>query len=227
MALPRVQPIRPTWRKEPFDAPDWLFDLKYDGFCGMCYIEPDGCRLLSRNGKTFARFETLARQVATELDVSEAILDGEVITADETGRPPMSPLIQRCRPAGITAQQAPAAAASDLADECCVHYRDGISDGQGVRTLRPDVREQPRRGRRQGPSRPLQLAGALAQDQKPRLFASGRQGRPVQRASATTSSFGKLAVNSYPGSPMDSRQRRCGPGAADRVVQGMRPAGRA
>jgi len=34
MAHPRIQPIRPTWRKEPFDAPDWLFDLKYDGFRG-------------------------------------------------------------------------------------------------------------------------------------------------------------------------------------------------
>jgi bifunctional non-homologous end joining protein LigD len=97
MALPRVQPIRPTWRKEPFDAPDWLFDLKYDGFRGMCYIEPDGCRLLSCNGKTFARFETLARQVATELGVSEAIVDGEVITADETGRPQFYDLLRRAR----------------------------------------------------------------------------------------------------------------------------------
>jgi len=26
MTLPRVQPIIPTWRKEPFDDPDWLFD---------------------------------------------------------------------------------------------------------------------------------------------------------------------------------------------------------
>ena len=39
MTLPRVQPIAPTWRKEPFD-PDWLFDLKYDGFRALYYIEP-------------------------------------------------------------------------------------------------------------------------------------------------------------------------------------------
>jgi hypothetical protein len=32
MTLPRVQPIAPTWREEPFDDPDWLFDFKYDGF---------------------------------------------------------------------------------------------------------------------------------------------------------------------------------------------------
>jgi hypothetical protein len=27
MTLPRVQPIIPTWRKEPFDDPEWVFDL--------------------------------------------------------------------------------------------------------------------------------------------------------------------------------------------------------
>jgi hypothetical protein len=32
MTLPRVQPIIPTWRKQPFDGPGWLFDVKYDGF---------------------------------------------------------------------------------------------------------------------------------------------------------------------------------------------------
>jgi hypothetical protein len=29
MSLPRVQPIIPTWRKEPFDDLEWVFDFKY------------------------------------------------------------------------------------------------------------------------------------------------------------------------------------------------------
>jgi len=41
MTLPRVQPIVPTRRKEPFDDPDWLFELKYDGFRGLCYLEAE------------------------------------------------------------------------------------------------------------------------------------------------------------------------------------------
>ena len=97
MTLPRTEPIRPTWHRDPFDHPDWLFDLKYDGFRGLCYIEPDGSRLLSRNGNTFDRFETLARQVAAELGVSEAILDGEVIVADESGRPQFYDLLRSVR----------------------------------------------------------------------------------------------------------------------------------
>src|SRR5262249_50190021 len=39
MPLPRIQPIAPTWRKEPFDDPEWLFDVKYDGFRALGYLE--------------------------------------------------------------------------------------------------------------------------------------------------------------------------------------------
>ena len=38
MTLPRVQPIKPTWRKDPFDPADWLFTAKYDGFRAVCYV---------------------------------------------------------------------------------------------------------------------------------------------------------------------------------------------
>jgi ATP-dependent DNA ligase len=39
MTLPRVHPIIPISRKEPFHDPDWLFDLKYDGFRALLYLE--------------------------------------------------------------------------------------------------------------------------------------------------------------------------------------------
>jgi bifunctional non-homologous end joining protein LigD len=78
VTLPRVQPIIPTWRKEPFDDPDWLFDFKYDGFRFIS---------ISRNGNLLSRFEALGEQLAAVLDVDEAIIDGEVIVVDETGRP--------------------------------------------------------------------------------------------------------------------------------------------
>ena len=64
VTLPRVQPIIPTRRKEPFDDPDWLFDFKYDGFRGLCYLEQGRCRLISRNGNLLSRFHALADQVA-------------------------------------------------------------------------------------------------------------------------------------------------------------------
>jgi bifunctional non-homologous end joining protein LigD len=95
--LPRVQPIAPVRRTEPFDDPEWLFDLKYDGFRALCYLEQGSCRLISRNGNPMTRFAGLGDRIAASLDVSDAILDGEVITADETGRPQFYNLLRHSR----------------------------------------------------------------------------------------------------------------------------------
>jgi bifunctional non-homologous end joining protein LigD len=36
-------------RAVAFDHPDWLFELKYDGFRALLEIDGTGARLLSRN----------------------------------------------------------------------------------------------------------------------------------------------------------------------------------
>jgi ATP-dependent DNA ligase len=74
MPFPRVQPIAPTWRKEPVDAPDWVFDFKYDGFRALCYLEQRCNRLIPRNNDIMTRFGELAEQVAGVLEVGDAIL---------------------------------------------------------------------------------------------------------------------------------------------------------
>jgi bifunctional non-homologous end joining protein LigD len=79
---------------EPFDDPEWVFDLKYDGFRGICYLEPGCCRMISRNGNLMSRFASLGDQIAASLDVGDAILDGEVIATDETGRPQFYDLLR-------------------------------------------------------------------------------------------------------------------------------------
>ena len=104
--LPRVQPIAPIRRTEPFDDPEWHFYLKYDGFRGLCYLEQGRCRMVSRNGNLMSRFERLSERIAAALDASDAILDGEVIVADETGRPQFYDLLRDAR--------APAYVAFDL-----------------------------------------------------------------------------------------------------------------
>jgi bifunctional non-homologous end joining protein LigD len=63
--LPRVQPIAPIRRTEPFDDPEWLFDLKYDGFRALRYLEHGRCRLISRNGNPMSRFERLGDQIGS------------------------------------------------------------------------------------------------------------------------------------------------------------------
>ena len=101
--LPRVQPIIPIRRKEPFDDPEWLFEFKYDGFRGLFYLEQGRCRFISRNGNVLSRFEALGNHVAATLHVDDAIIDGEVIAPDETGRPQFYELLRVPRSAGYVA----------------------------------------------------------------------------------------------------------------------------
>jgi bifunctional non-homologous end joining protein LigD len=61
------------------------------------HFERDACRFSSRNGNALTRFDALAQQIACELDVDDAILDGEVIAPDETGRPRFYDLLRHTR----------------------------------------------------------------------------------------------------------------------------------
>jgi len=97
VTLRRVQPIAPTWHKAPFDDPDWVFDFKYDGFRALRYLEQRRNRLISRNNNDMSRFEALAGQVAAAIEVDDVILDGEIIAADETGRPVFMDLLRGTR----------------------------------------------------------------------------------------------------------------------------------
>jgi len=54
--------------------------------------------LLKWNGNWMRRFDRLAQQLGAVLDVDDAIRDGEVIAADETGRPQFLELLRGTRP---------------------------------------------------------------------------------------------------------------------------------
>ena len=86
-ALPRITPLVVKRRAAAFDNDGWLFELKYDGFRALLEIDSAGARLISRNRNRFKHLDPLAAALAKRLKVTDAILDGEIICADKTGRP--------------------------------------------------------------------------------------------------------------------------------------------
>jgi len=80
--LPR-RPMRLRLVKEPFDYPDYIFELKMDGFRAMIYIRGGECKLISRNLKNLP-FQSLKSALA-KLPVQSAILDGEIVCLDKNG----------------------------------------------------------------------------------------------------------------------------------------------
>jgi bifunctional non-homologous end joining protein LigD len=69
--------------KEPFDDPDYIFELKHDGFRAVAYLYNGECKLISRNMR-FMKFDSL-RNALAKLPVLDAILDGEIVCLDNEG----------------------------------------------------------------------------------------------------------------------------------------------
>jgi len=55
-----LSPMPLQRRSLPFDDPDWLFELKMDGFRALAVVEHGRAQLLSRNGHPFTSFSALA-----------------------------------------------------------------------------------------------------------------------------------------------------------------------
>lgn len=94
-ALPKISPVVVKRRPEAFNHPDWVFELKYDGFRSVAYISDGECRLVSRNGNRFRSFDDLGSFVAEEIRCNDAILDGELVCLDEQNRPNFNDLFYR------------------------------------------------------------------------------------------------------------------------------------
>jgi bifunctional non-homologous end joining protein LigD len=94
--MPRqIQPMLATLVDEPFDDDEWLFEIKWDGFRAIAFIDDGGVRLTSRNQNDLtAEFPGL-KEIATRAKARQAILDGEIVALDDQGRPSFSLMQQR------------------------------------------------------------------------------------------------------------------------------------
>ena len=79
--LPSIQTREAGPLTGAFNDPDWLSELKHDGFRPSAYIENGQCRLVSRHRNTYKSFETLSHDLS-RLRVKNAILDGEIVCLD-------------------------------------------------------------------------------------------------------------------------------------------------
>lgn len=69
------------------EGEDWLFELKYDGYRILAYIEGGSVRLLSRNGQDYTqRFRAAAEALSAWAGSRAIVLDGEMVVTDEAGK---------------------------------------------------------------------------------------------------------------------------------------------
>ena len=73
-------------RRSAFDDPNWIFELKYDGFRALAVLEHGRVQLISRNGHPFGSFTELGKRIAESLPDESAVLDGEIVCLDRSGK---------------------------------------------------------------------------------------------------------------------------------------------
>ncbi len=81
-----VKPMLAHSVYEAFDKPNWIFELKWDGYRAIAEIEKGKVNLHSRNQISFKERFAPVTGALSEFP-KDVVLDGELVVVDESGRP--------------------------------------------------------------------------------------------------------------------------------------------
>jgi bifunctional non-homologous end joining protein LigD len=86
MPMPKaVKPMLATVAEEPFDHPDWMFEVKWDGYRAIAEVRDNSVLLYSRNGISFNKKFSPVVESLRKFGF-DAVLDGEIVVVDDQGR---------------------------------------------------------------------------------------------------------------------------------------------
>src|ERR687891_2418555 len=92
---PMFAPMLAEGGHRPFDDDGWRFEPKLDGIRTLAYVATDGTRLVSRTGRDQTAIYPELDNLARFVNALHAVIDGEIVAADERGRPSFERLQQR------------------------------------------------------------------------------------------------------------------------------------
>jgi bifunctional non-homologous end joining protein LigD len=79
-----LKPMLATLIDKPFDDPDWLYEVKWDGYRALAYLQKGKADLRSRNNNHFNEKFYPVHNALTQWPVN-AIVDGEIVVVNEKG----------------------------------------------------------------------------------------------------------------------------------------------
>ena len=80
-----IEPCLPRLAKAPPTGPDWIHEIKHDGFRILARRDGPKVRLISRNGRNLTYRFPLAAAALAALPVHSCLIDGEAIVCDGKG----------------------------------------------------------------------------------------------------------------------------------------------
>ncbi|MFZ5449932.1 MAG: non-homologous end-joining DNA ligase [Thermodesulfobacteriota bacterium] len=81
-----IKPMLATLVEAPFDRPEWLFEVKWDGYRALAEIQDGQVFLYTRNQISLNQKFSPITESLRKFGV-EAVLDGEIVVVDQQGRP--------------------------------------------------------------------------------------------------------------------------------------------
>jgi bifunctional non-homologous end joining protein LigD len=134
----KIHPMLATASEKPFNDSAWLFEIKWDGYRAIAFIESNKIRLVSRNQNDLTMQYPELSAIPSQLNAKTAILDGEIVALDEEGRSNFSQMQQRT---GFTSPKKRSARRPEIA---VLYYAFDLLylDGQDLRKLPLEERKK-------------------------------------------------------------------------------------
>ncbi len=82
-----VPPMLATLASAPFSDPDWLFEVKWDGYRLQAVVDHGAVRTFTRKGVDGDTYFRGFLAPPTWIAAEEAVIDGEIVALDESGAP--------------------------------------------------------------------------------------------------------------------------------------------
>lgn len=91
----RVEAMNCTLIKEPFNNPDWTYEVKLDGFRIIATKKGDAVNLFTRARLNYSKYYPAVVEALKDIQY-DAVVDGELVVLDENGKPNFD-LLQKYR----------------------------------------------------------------------------------------------------------------------------------
>src|SRR5262249_33161009 len=81
-----LEPMKALLVDELPEGPEWLYELKFDGFRALAIKDGRTISLLSRHAKPLTQRYAPVTEALKHLPAKQAVLDGEIVAVDAQGR---------------------------------------------------------------------------------------------------------------------------------------------
>lgn len=102
MLEPPLNPMLLSRKEKPFDSKEYIFEIKWDGYRCLTFIDDNKIILQSRNKKNLLNFFPELSVINNYIKAKKAIFDGEICYLGNTGKPIFSKLQGRLNTKKVT-----------------------------------------------------------------------------------------------------------------------------